>query len=83
MTALVSFERVFEVLDLKPMVMEAADARVLPEGPLSVSFEDVRFHYPTASEVSLASWSQSPARTPWPWDRTCFAGSRSRRRRAP
>jgi ATP-binding cassette subfamily B protein len=51
----VSFERVFEVLDLKPMVMEAADARVLPEGPLSVSFEDVRFHYPTASEVSLAS----------------------------
>ncbi len=55
MTALVSFERVFEVLDLKPMVMEAADARVLPEGPLSVSFEDVRFHYPTASEVSLAS----------------------------
>jgi ATP-binding cassette subfamily B protein len=55
MTALVSFERVFEVLDLKPMVMEADDARVLPEGPLSVSFEDVRFHYPTASEVSLAS----------------------------
>ncbi len=55
MTALVSFERVFEVLDLKPMVTQAADARPLPAGPLSVAFEDVSFHYPKASEVSLAS----------------------------
>lgn len=55
MTALVSFERVFEVLDLKPMVSESPDARVLPDGPLSVDFDDVVFRYPRASEVSLAS----------------------------
>lgn len=55
MTALVSFERVFEVLDLKPMVHEAPDARALPSGPLPIRFEHVSFHYPTASEVSLAS----------------------------
>ena len=55
MTALVSFERVFEVLDLMPMVVEAPDARALPDGPLSVEFRDVAFHYPTAAEVSLAS----------------------------
>lgn len=55
MTALVSFERVFEVLDLQPLVKEAPDAVPLPEGPLSVEFDDVSFRYPTASEVSLAS----------------------------
>ncbi len=55
MTALVSFDRVFEVLDLQPMVREAPDARPLPSGPLSVDFDDVSFRYPTASEVSLAS----------------------------
>jgi ATP-binding cassette subfamily B protein len=55
MTALVSFERVFEVLDLKPMVTQAADAVPVPAGPLSVEFDDVRFRYPSASEVSLAS----------------------------
>ena len=55
MTALVSFERVFEVLDLKPMVVESPDARTLPEGPLAVEFRDVSFRYPTAGEVSLAS----------------------------
>ncbi len=55
MTALVSFERVFEVLDLQPMVKEAPDAQPLPDGPLSVEFDDVRFRYPSASEVSLAS----------------------------
>jgi len=55
MTALVSFERVFEVLDLLPMVKQAADARSLPVGPLSVEFDHVSFRYPMASEVSLAS----------------------------
>ena len=55
MTALVSFDRVFEVLDLPPLVRDAADARDLPDGPLAVSFTDVRFRYPAASEVSLAS----------------------------
>lgn len=55
MTALVSFERVFEVLDLAPMVTERPDARRLPDGPLDVAFGGVGFHYPTAAEVSLAS----------------------------
>ncbi len=57
MTALVSFERVFEVLDLEPMVRDRPGAQPLPAetGPLSVEFDDVRFGYPTADEVSLAS----------------------------
>lgn len=55
MTALVSFDRVFEVLDLPPLVREAPDARPVPSGPLSVAFDHVGFRYPTATEVSLAS----------------------------
>jgi ATP-binding cassette, subfamily B, bacterial len=61
MTALVSFERVFEVLDLKPLVAEWPDARALPPGPLSVELDDVRFRYPSADEVSLASLEQVAA----------------------
>ncbi|MEU9192887.1 ABC transporter ATP-binding protein [Streptomyces hundungensis] len=55
MSALVSFERVFEVLDLKPLIAEKPDAREVPEGPVSVEFHDVRFGYPSADKVSLAS----------------------------
>jgi ABC-type multidrug transport system fused ATPase/permease subunit len=55
MTALVSFERVFEVLDLDPMIKERPDARSVPEGAVSVEFDDVRFAYPSADKVSLAS----------------------------
>lgn len=55
MTALVSFERVFEVLDLPPLVAEASDARPIPVGPTSVELRDVHFTYPGADEVSLAS----------------------------
>lgn len=55
MSALVSFERVFEVLDLVPLIREKDDARPLPEGPVSVEFDDVRFAYPSADKVSLAS----------------------------
>ncbi|MFC4069163.1 ABC transporter ATP-binding protein [Actinoplanes subglobosus] len=55
MSALVSFERVFEVLDLKPLIEEKPQARPVPEGPVSVEFEDVRFAYPAADKVSLAS----------------------------
>jgi ABC-type multidrug transport system fused ATPase/permease subunit len=55
MTALVSFERVFEVLDLKPMITEAPSPRTVPDGGVSVVFDDVRFAYPAASSVSLAS----------------------------
>ncbi len=55
MTALVSFERIFEVLDLRPLVREALDAVPLPDAVLSIAFEDVWFHYPSADEVSLPS----------------------------
>jgi ATP-binding cassette, subfamily B, bacterial len=55
MTALVSFERVFEVLDLPPMVDDAADATELSPGADTVEFRDVTFRYPSAEEVSLAS----------------------------
>jgi ATP-binding cassette, subfamily B, bacterial len=55
MTALVSFERVFEVLDLPPMIRESADAVPIPSGPASIDFDHVSFRYPSAAEVSLAS----------------------------
>ncbi|MGW5746286.1 ABC transporter ATP-binding protein [Amycolatopsis sp. NPDC003861] len=56
MTALVSFERVFEVLDLEPMIKEKPSARALaPAGGVSVEFSDVRFGYPAADRYSLAS----------------------------
>ncbi len=62
MTALVSFERVFEVLDLPSMVQERPDAVVLPRGAGRVEFDHVAFRYPRADEVSLASL-ESVART--------------------
>jgi len=55
MSALVSFERVFEVLDLKPLVEEPAEPKPVPAGPVAVEFEHVRFSYPSADKVSLAS----------------------------
>jgi ATP-binding cassette subfamily B protein len=55
MTALVSFDRVFEVLDLAPLIAEKPDAVVVGRGPVAVEFDHVDFSYPTAEEVSLAS----------------------------
>ncbi len=55
MTALVSFHRVFEVLDLEPMVKDVEDPREIPQGPLSLDFEGVTFKYPAADDISLAS----------------------------
>ena len=55
MTALVSFERVFEVLDLEPMVQDRVGAIAVPIASPSIEFELVQFSYPTASEISLAS----------------------------
>ena len=54
MNALVSFDRVFEVLDLVPMIRDAEDAEPVA-GPASVEFEHVSFSYPSADQVSLAS----------------------------
>jgi ATP-binding cassette subfamily B protein len=56
MAALVSFDRVFEVLDLEPAIDEKPDAIALPAGaPGRIEFDNVSFRYPTAAEVSLAS----------------------------
>jgi len=55
MTTLVSFERVFEVLDLKPNITDAPNARPIPKGPVRIEFEAVGFRYPAAAEISLAS----------------------------
>ncbi|MCX0275846.1 ABC transporter ATP-binding protein/permease [Nocardia zapadnayensis] len=55
MSAIVSFERVFEVLDLRPLLTEAAEPQSLDPGPVAVTYRDVRFAYPSAAEVSLAS----------------------------
>lgn len=54
-SALVSFDRVFEVLDLEPLIADAPNARALDAGPVSVKFNQVNFSYPSADKVSLAS----------------------------
>ncbi|WP_113700731.1 ABC transporter ATP-binding protein [Nonomuraea lactucae] len=61
MSALVSFERVFEVLDLEPLIKEKPDAVRVPDGPVSVEFDGVRFAYPSADKVSLASLEEVAA----------------------
>ncbi|MGA8987596.1 MAG: ABC transporter ATP-binding protein [Aeromicrobium sp.] len=55
MSAVVSFERVFEVLDLQPLIREKEGAVDVPAGPVSVEFSHVTFAYPSADKVSLAS----------------------------
>lgn len=55
MSAMVSFERVFEILDLEPLIAEKPDAVEVPPGPASVEFRGVHFAYPSADKVSLAS----------------------------
>ena len=54
-TALVSFERVFEVLDIEPLIAEPAEPVELPAGPVAVELTGVSFAYPAADKVSLAS----------------------------
>jgi len=71
MTALVSFDRVFEVLDLEPLIKEKPDAVTLPrtqpgttdQAP-EIRFDHVSFRYPTASEVSLASLESIALKAP-------------------
>ena len=53
MTALVSFERVFEVLDLEPLVKDSKNPLNLPQGPLNIEFNNVSFSYPTRADVGL------------------------------
>lgn len=60
-SALVSFERVFEVLDLVPLIAEKPDAIGVPQGAVRIEFQDVRFSYPSADKVSLASLEEVAA----------------------
>ncbi|MGV0779086.1 ABC transporter ATP-binding protein [Mycolicibacterium sp. XJ775] len=60
-SALVSFERVFEVLDLVPLIAEEPDAVAVPDGTVAVEFDNVRFSYPSADKVSLASLEEVAA----------------------
>ncbi|HZQ78605.1 MAG TPA: ABC transporter ATP-binding protein [Acidimicrobiia bacterium] len=55
MTAIVSFERVFEVLDLEPLITEKPEAVRVPDGPVALELDGVHFAYPSAERVSLAS----------------------------
>src|SRR5699024_5941935 len=55
MSALVSFDRVFEVLDLEPLLTETADPVPIPAGPVGIELDAVDFAYPAADQVSLAS----------------------------
>jgi ATP-binding cassette subfamily B protein len=55
MSAMVSFDRVFEVLDLQPMIRQAPDAVAVPADDRSIEFDDVSFSYPTSADVSLPS----------------------------
>lgn len=61
MSAMVSFERVFEILDLKPLISQKPDARRVPDGPVTVEFDRVSFGYPSADKVSLASLEEVAA----------------------
>ena len=55
MTALVSFERVFEVLDLEPLVKDSQVPQKLPSGALDIEFKNVSFTYPSRRDVGLES----------------------------
>ena len=55
MTALVSFERVFEVLDLEPLVKDSQNPKKLPSGALDIEFKNVSFTYPSRGDVGLES----------------------------
>ncbi len=61
MSAMVSFDRVYEVLDLRPAITEKAAAVTVPRGDGRVEFRSVRFRYPSAAEISLASLEEVAA----------------------
>ncbi len=71
-SALVSFDRVFEVLDLKPSIDQKPDATELPAGPVAVEFDSVDFRYPSADEVSLASLEAIAIRERGPSEQVLF-----------
>jgi len=72
MTALVSFDRVFEILDLEPMIQEKPGAIDIPRGPATVELSHVDFRYPRAEEVSLASLETVAALEQTPSEQVLF-----------
>ena len=78
MTALVSFDRVFEVLDLPPMIDDKPDATAIPRGPAHIEFDHVDFGYPSAEEVSLASLESVAVLEQTPVAARCSSTCRSR-----
>src|SRR5699024_779950 len=57
-SAMVSFQRVFEVIDLEPLIQDRAGARALPPGPASTDSDEVTFAYPRPEQAPLASQEQ-------------------------
>ena len=80
-TALVSFDRVFEVLDVEPLVAEAEAPVAVPPGPVGIELDHVHFRYPSADQVSLASLEEV-AVLDEPRGPTCCTACRSRCSRA-
>ena len=74
-SALVSFDRVFEVLDLAPMIAERPGAQPVPPGPVAVEFDAVDFRYPGPDEVSLASLESIAIRERGPSEQVLFGAS--------
>ncbi|MBA3741583.1 MAG: ABC transporter ATP-binding protein [Sporichthya sp.] len=74
-SALVSFDRVFEVLDLAPMIAERPGAQRVPPGPVAVEFDSVDFRYPGPDEVSLASLESIAIRERGPSEQVLFDAS--------
>jgi ATP-binding cassette subfamily B protein len=55
MTVLVSFERIFEILDLQSTILESSTPLAIPRGPIRLTFDHVSFHYPSAADASPTS----------------------------
>lgn len=72
MTALVSFDRIFEILDIEPMIAEPDGALAIPRGPATVELDHVDFRYPRADEVSLASLESVAVLDPTPSTQVLF-----------
>jgi ABC-type multidrug transport system fused ATPase/permease subunit len=79
-SALVSFERVFEVVDLVPLIREKPDAVALPDGPVSVEFDDVRFSYRRPTRCRWRRSKRLRCSTSWAETKCCMV-FRSRRSR--
>ena len=73
-TALVSFERVFEVLDVEPLIAEREDPERVPDGPVAIELDDVTLPLPRRPTRSRwPRWRRSPSSTTGSTTRCCTA----------